>query len=103
MIAAVTLVASSFMKLRATTKLGQGMAPLTLLEMVAALLLTLLMIPGPFTGTAVARWSVPVGMLLLVVSTLDHSARLGRHRKLRADTEAGRLERYVKYMSGGDP
>lgn len=90
---------SGGLKLRSTSRVGLGMSPLALLEMVAAVMLAALILPGPLSGTAVVRWAVPAAVLLLVVSSVEHAMRLRAYRRTRAESEGGRLATYVKYLS----
>lgn len=98
-VTAVFVAASSGLKLRSTSRVGLGLRPLALLELAAALGLAALVVPGPLSGTSVARWAVPAAILLLVVSSVDHAVRLRAYRRARAQSEGGRLAAYVKYLS----
>lgn len=93
------VAASSVLKLRSTSRVGLGLRPLAILELVAALGLAALGLPGSLSGSPLARWAVPVAILLLVVSSVDHALRLRAWRLARAESEGGRLAAYVKYLS----
>ncbi|MDH3270194.1 MAG: hypothetical protein OEN56_02605 [Gemmatimonadota bacterium] len=98
-VTAAIVALSGGLKLRSTGRVGLGYAPLALLEMVAAVALALMILPGPFSGTPLERWAVPMAFLLLVTSSIDHALRLRTYRRARADTEGGRLATYVKFLS----
>lgn len=98
-VTAALVAVSGGLKLRSTSRVGLGVRPLALLEMVAAVVLATLILPSPLSGTVVVRWAVPAAILLLVLSSVDHAARLRAYRKARADSEGGRLATYVKYLS----
>lgn len=98
-ITAAMLAVSGAVKLRATSRIGMGLAPLALLEMAMAVALGFLALPGPLTGSALLRWSVPVALLLLVGSSVDHAMRLRAQRRRRAESEERRLASFVKYLS----
>lgn len=100
LVAATFLGGSAFFKARATLRLGMGISVFVVLEAAAALGLVVVGLPGPFSGSAIARWSVPLAVLLLLVSTIDHGRRLKAVRDRRASTEGGRLAAFVKYQSG---
>lgn len=98
-ITAALVAISGGLKLRSTSRVGLGLAPLAVLEMVAALGLAALVLPSRWSGTTVERWSVPVAIVILIASSIDHAIRLRSHRRARAETEAGRLVNYVRYLS----
>ena len=99
LVTAAFVAMSVGVKLRSTSRLGLGMRPLALLELVAALGLAALVLPSSPSGTTVVRWAVPAAILLVVVSSVDHALRLGARRRARADSEGGRLATYLKYLS----
>lgn len=101
-VTAALVAVSGGLKLRSTNRVGLGFAPLALLEMAVAMGLALTILPSPLTGTTVERWSVPVAILIVIVSSIDHFVRLRRYRKARAESEGGRLATYVKYLSEMD-
>jgi hypothetical protein len=96
---AAMLAVSGAVKLRATSRIGMGLAPLALLEMAVALALGFLALPGPLSGSALLRWSVPLALLLLVGSSVDHAVRLRALRRRRTESEQRRLASFVKYLS----
>jgi hypothetical protein len=99
---AAMLAVSGAVKLRATSRIGMGLAPLALLEMAVAVALAFLGLPSPLSGSAFVRWSVPAALLLLVGSSVDHGVRLREHRRRRAESEERRLQSFVKYLSTTD-
>ncbi len=101
-VTAALVAVSAGLKLRSTARVGLGLAPLALLEMAMAVALGVLVLPSPLSGTAVERWSVPVAIVVLVVSSVDHAFRLRRYRRARAESEGGRLATYVRYLSETD-
>lgn len=98
-VTAAFVAVSAGLKLRSTARVGLGLAPLAIVEMVSAIGLVLLVLPGPLSGTAVERWAVPVAIAILIVSSIDHAVRLRDYSKVRAESEGGRLATYVKYLS----
>lgn len=101
-LAAAMLAVSGAMKLRATSRMGTGLAPLALLEMVVAVAIAFLALPGPLAGTPILRWSVPAAVLLLVGSSVDHALRLREHRRRRAASEERRLRSFLQHLSRSD-
>jgi predicted RND superfamily exporter protein len=93
------LAASGGVKLRATSRIGLGLAPLALSEMAVAVALGVLALPGPLLGGAPVRWSVPAAVLLLIGSSIDHAVRLRAYRRRRAESEERRLASFVKHLS----
>jgi hypothetical protein len=93
------LAASGALKVRGTSRTGLGVSPFALLELGAAVGLMFLALPGADRAGMLVRWSVPCAVALLVVSSVDHGRRLGAQRRHQADTEGGRLVRYVRYTS----
>lgn len=98
-VTAALVAVSGGLKLRSTSRVGLGVRPLALLELLSALILAGLILPSPLSGSALVRWSVPVAILLLVVSSVDHALRLRAYHRSRAESEGGRLATYVKYLS----
>lgn len=98
-VSAALVAVSGGLKLRSTSRVGLGMRPLALVELVSALVLAALILPSHFSGTAMVRWAVPAAILLLVVSSVDHALQLREYRHARAESEGGRLATYVKYLS----
>jgi len=93
---------SAGLKLRSTMRIGLGMSPLALVELAGGLALAALILPSPLSGTVVVRWSVPIAILVLIVSSVDHALRLRAYRRARKESEGGRLATYVKYLSEMD-
>jgi hypothetical protein len=92
---------SGAVKLRATGRAGLSPSPLAIGEMLLALGIGLVALPGMADGSW-TRWVVPAAVVLLLTSTVRHGMRLGEYRRRRADTEGGRLANYVKYVSQAD-
>ena len=92
---------SGAVKLKSTSRAGLSLSPLAIAEMVVAVGIAVVAFPGVADGST-TRWAVPGAVLLLLGSTMRHGLRLAEYRRLRADSEGGRLANYVKYMSGTD-
>jgi hypothetical protein len=92
------LFMSGALKVRSAAKAGMGQTPFPLLELLVALGLAIVALPG---GGAVpaAPWAVFGAFALLLVSSTNHAFRIKAHHERRSATEAGRLANYVKYMS----
>jgi hypothetical protein len=90
------LAVSGAVKLRTTSRVGLGLAPLALLEIAVAVLLTISAVPGA-PGARQVRWLVPTAVALLLTSSVQHGLRLGAYRSRRSETEGGRLASYVRY------
>lgn len=97
---AILLFISGGLKLRSSRRVGLGIAPLPLIEIVVGLLVGMAGMAAAAAGTTLPRWSLPVALLLLLVSTGHHATRLGEHRRRRAETEGGRLRTHLEYFSG---
>jgi len=93
------LVASVFLKARATMRLGMGLSPLVMLEALMALALLGMLMPGLPRSPIPARWSTSIALLLLLASTVDHARRLAARRRRRALSEGGRLSAYLRARS----
>lgn len=98
-VTAAMLALSGGLKLRSTSRIGLGLAPLALLEMLAAILLGAMILPNALTGTPIERWSVPGAILVLIGSSVDHWYRLRAYHRRRAESEGGRLASYVRYLA----
>lgn len=96
------LILSGSLKLRATSRAGLQPSMLAVGELVAAMAVIFLAVPSPLSASGVARGAVPAAFLLLLASSARHAQRLRAYRRYRSETEAGRLESYVKYMSERD-
>ena len=95
------LAASGAMKLRSATRAGLGLPLLALVEMGCAVGLAVAALPGA-VPPGVSRWGIPLGVTLVLVSSVRYSLRLRAARQSRADGEGGRLARYVKFLSQPD-
>lgn len=91
------LLGSAWAKWRAGTRMGTGVQPLTLLEILTGILALALSGAGPL-GAGAARLLVPTGVLLLFVSSGVFFRRLRDERRRRALSESRRLEAFVKYL-----
>ena len=95
---AVGLGASAWFKAWTTTRLGMGLSPWVIMEVVTALALLSMLFPGSFVGDTFARWSVALAIMVMLAAMLDHGCRLKKRRHHRALTEGGRLAAYVQYQ-----
>jgi drug/metabolite transporter superfamily protein YnfA len=93
------LAVSGAVKLRSAARRGSGLSLLALGEMLVAVALAWLALPG-VSGAPFTRWAVPGAVLLLLGSSAHHGLRLGAYRRRRAESEGGRLVNYVRYISG---
>jgi protein-S-isoprenylcysteine O-methyltransferase Ste14 len=100
-ITGVLLLISGGVKARAATRAHMGVPLLSLLELFTGVAVSLLAMAGPAAAGA-ARLLVPLGVLLVVASSLIFSAQHRELRRRRSLTEAKRLESYVKYFSRAD-
>lgn len=98
-VTAALVAVSGGLKIRSTARVGLGISPLALLEMVLAVGLAVMILPSPLSGSTLERWAVPLAIGVLVVSSVEHAFRLRAYRKARAESEGGRLATYVKYLS----
>lgn len=89
---------SGAVKLRSMARAGLTLSPLAAGEMVGAVGLALLAVPGMADG-ALTRWVVPGAVVLLLVSSVRHGVRLSDYRRRRTESEGGRLANYLKYAS----
>jgi len=97
-ITAVLLLVSGVVKLRAVTRVGVGIGILPLAEVVAAfVLLGLAVLARP--NATVGLWAIVGGVLLLLGSSFQVGASLGRRRRARERSEAARLQTYLRYLS----
>ena len=78
-----------------------GLSPWVLVEVSAALALLGVLLSGSLVGTAFARWSVALAIMVMLAATLDHGRRLKQRRHRRALTEGGRPAAYVQYQGHG--
>lgn len=97
---AILLFVSGGLKVRSSRRIGLGIGPLPLAEIVVGLFIGMGGMAAAASGVALPRWSLPVAILLVLVSTAHHASRLGAHRKRRAETEGGRLQTHLQYFSG---
>lgn len=95
------LLVSGAVKARAGLRAGLGIQLLTLVELAAALVWCGGAAVGAGTVGAGAFF-VPVGVLLVLVSSAHFWTRMSAYRRERAQSEARRLENYVKYLAGAD-
>ena len=97
-ITAVLLLISGIVKLRAVARVGMGVAILPLAEVGAGFALVALALVGPPTAP-VGLGSILGGVLLLLGSSFQVGASLGRRRRARELSEGARLRTYVRYLS----
>lgn len=97
----VLLLVSGGVKIRAGARARMGVPLLSLLELFTGVAVGLLAMVGP-AAVGAARLLVPLGVFLVVASSLVFSAQHREVRQRRARTEAKRLESYVKYFSKVD-
>jgi hypothetical protein len=103
-LAAVLLVMSGALKIRSGRRFGVGFSPLAVVEIIAGVALAVLSARGALGAEGLPRWSVPAGVVLVLVSTTVHALKLRAERLQLAESEGGRLVAYVKYLSAGkDP
>jgi hypothetical protein len=101
-ITAILLVVSGGMKLRSSRRLGLGIGLMPVVELVFGLLIGMAGLAAAVGSFPLPRWSIPVAVLLVLVSTGHHASRLSERRRSRAETEGGRLASHVRYFSGDD-
>ena len=92
------LVTSSAVKVRSCQRVGLGLLPGTLLELVGGPAVA----AGAMITGGLAGWAVAVSLGLFFVSSVSHVARLRALRLRREESEGGRLAAYVKYLSASD-
>ena len=98
---ATLLAVSGAIEIRSTLRTGLGVPLLPAVELVAALGLAGLAASG-LGSWGGARWLVPGGVVLVLVSSVRTTLRLIERRRLRELSAAPRLATYVKYLSGSD-
>jgi hypothetical protein len=102
-LAALLLLASGLLKLRAAERVGLGIAVLPLVEVVAALGLLGVSFLRPLDPVA-GLIAVVAALALLVVSSLQVGMAMGRRRRSRELSEGARLRTYVQYLTApADP
>lgn len=99
---AILLFVSGGMKLRSSRRLGLGIGPLPIAEVATGLLIGMAGMASAVGGFTLPRWSIPVAIVFVLVSTAHHATRLSERRQRRAETEGGRLASHVRYFSGDD-
>jgi len=107
-LAALLLLASGLIKLRAAERVGLGLAVLPLVEVVAALGLLAVSVLRPL-GAAAGLTAVVSSLALVLGSSLQVGFAMRRRRRSRELSEGARLRTYVRYLSspldpeGGPP
>jgi len=107
-LAAVMLLASGLVKLRAAERVGLGIAVLPLVEVAVAVTLLSVSFFRPI-GVAGGLTAVVVSLVLLLGSSLQVGIAIRRRRRSRELSEGARLRTYVQYLSapvdpeGGPP
>jgi hypothetical protein len=100
MLTGVLLLGSGAVKVRAGSRIALPTQLLSIVELLMGVLAWVLAAAGA-SAAPLARWIVPLGVVLVVVSSLRF---LNRHRALsdrRAATEARRLEAFLRGVLGG--
>lgn len=102
-LAALLLLASGLIKLRAAERVGLGLALLPLFEVAAALVLLAVSFFRPL-GVAGGLAAVMASLVLLLGSSLQVGIAIRRRRRSRDLSEGARLRTYVRYLSApADP
>ena len=96
-LAALLLMASGALKLRAAARAELGVHLPSVVELVVAILLPVLAMGGPTAETGMA--ALAGALAVLVASSLHLMARIRHRNRLRDRTEGRRLETYVRYLS----
>lgn len=97
---AILLFVSGGLKIRSSRRLGLGMGLMPLAEVVLGLVVGMAGMAATVGGVSLPRWSIPIAVLLVLVSTGHHATRLSERRRRRAETEGGRLQTHLEYFSG---
>lgn len=91
------LLVSGAVKVRSGARGRIGIQPLSLLELLCGFLWCGAAALG-LGGTPTALWLVPAGIFLVIASSVLFSTRMNAYLRRRAESEARRLEAYVKYL-----
>ena len=97
-LAALLLLASGLVKLRAAERVGLGIAVLPLVEVAASLVLLAVSFLRP-PGVAGGLTAVVASLVLLLGSSLQVGIAIRRRRRSRELSEGARLRTYVRYLS----
>jgi O-antigen/teichoic acid export membrane protein len=89
------LAVSGAVKLRATSRIGMRTSLLSVSEMAVALAFAGLAFVSGAEAPYLA-WSVPVGLLLFIVSSWRYALRFRDHGRRRVASEGARLEQHVR-------
>ena len=92
------LAASGLIKVRSGLRAGVGVPGLAVVEILFGAGSGAIAIMGE-PAVAVAGWFVPVGVGLVIVSSILFALKLGDARRRREVTEGKRLENFVKHLS----
>jgi hypothetical protein len=92
---AAMLAVSGALKARSGARLGIGLLPGALLELLAGVAIAAL----PLFGGRLPVWVVVGAVVVVVASSAHYALVLRRIRLRREDSEGGRLAAYVKYLS----
>lgn len=92
------LVTSSVVKMRSGQRIGLGVLPGTVLELLGALGVAVV---GVTTGR-LPGWAVAGALVLFLLSSAHHVGRVRAIRRRRQESEGGRLAAYVRYLSISD-
>lgn len=96
---ALLLLVSGALKIRSGRRVGTGFSPLVLAELLLGVVVLGIAATGALASGVVPRWLLPVAVGLVFVSTAEHASRLKKRRLAREESEAGRLQAYVNYLS----
>jgi hypothetical protein len=92
------LATSGVVKVRSGHRVGLGILPGTVLELVGALALAAMAASAePLPG-----WTVAGALVLFLVSSAHHVSQVRVIRRRRKENEGGRLAAYVRYISASD-
>jgi hypothetical protein len=89
---------SGLVKLKAWSRVGEGLHVLPLLETLLGVGLFGVVLVGP-VGAGLGLWLVVGAVLLVVVSSVLMGLDIKRHRRRRELSEGARLATYVEYLS----
>ncbi len=92
---AALLALSGALKARSGLRVGIGILPGVLLELVVAIGFAAV----PLVGRTPPLWVFVLGTALLVGSSLHYATVIRRLARSRESSEGGRLAAYVKYLS----
>jgi hypothetical protein len=95
---AAMLAVSGALKARSGARLGIGLVPGALIELMAGVAVAAV----PLMGRALPVWLIVAAVSLVIASSAHYGLVLRRIRQRREASEGGRLAAYVKYLSRSD-